>query len=413
MVMTIVPQLTTDNTLLLSLEGKLTYESRSSFLGAFSQPQYSEVRTIVINFAGVSFVDSVGLGLLLLVDKRLKDSKISLSFEVPEGPVMQLLRGVNIDKKVPISPVLANHTPNTDQKIATFSQTGQISPLAFESLEMQELLLPILETLKAKDCEIPPLNEVGQQVLAILADPEATANQLVILIQQDPALVGKIFKTASSAAFGTTRKIESLSQAITWLGLNTVAGLALALTFQSQVFNDRGYEREVRALWAHAIATAFYAKSLASLIGAPPDMAFLCGLLHSIGKLFIVHHINQTQNTDSHRLSWAAMQVLMNQSYIEIGGQLAESWNFPYPIKEAIDYHQHYSFHLATHPSKGAAITCLAKHLATNHLDSGLLSEEALRALPVTEALKIPQDVMEGIFDIKNVIQAQIDSLLL
>ena len=40
------------------------------------------------------------------------------------------------------------------------------------------------------------------------------------------------------------------------------------------------------------------------------------------------------------------------------------------------------------------------------------MSEEKLRALPVAAALKVPADVMDGIIEIKTVIQAQIDSLL-
>jgi len=103
----------------------------------------------------------------------------------------------------------------------------------------------------------------------------------------------------------------------------------------------------------------------------------------------------------------------MEQSYVEVGRQLGDAWNFPSVVKEAIILHQHYSYHLATHPSNGAALTCLAKHLATHHLDSLALSEATLRALPVTADLSIPPDGMDEILAIKSVIQAQIDSLLL
>ena len=220
------------------------------------------------------------------------------------------------------------------------------------------------------------------------------------------------FSKPNSAACGTSREIESLSQAVAWLGLNAVAGTAFALSVQSDVFNSRGYEREVKALWAHAIATGFYAKSLAGMIGKDQDSAFLCGLLHSIGKPFVVHTINQYQSASASRLPWSAILSLMDQGYIEVGRQLADEWKFPPAVKEAINLHQHHSYHLATDPSNGAAITCLARDLATNHLDCVAMPEDSLRALPIIAALNIPHNVMDGLLEIKSVIQTKIDSLL-
>ncbi|MDH5575072.1 MAG: hypothetical protein OEY80_06275 [Nitrospirota bacterium] len=107
------------------------------------------------------------------------------------------------------------------------------------------------------------------------------------------------------------------------------------------------------------------------------------------------------------------MDTLIEQSYFEAGRQLAEAWNFPSAVKEAINLHQHYSCHLASHPSNGAALTCLAKHLATYHLDSLAMSEATLRALPVTADLHIPPEGMDEILGAKSIIQPQIESLLI
>ena len=232
-------------------------------------------------------------------------------------------------------------------------------------------------------------------MLILTTDPQANADKLAILIQQDPILAAKIYTTANSAAWGTFRNVQSINQAIAWLGINAVAGTAFALSVQAGVFNTRGYEREVKSLWAHAIATGYYAKSLAGMIAENRDTAFLCGLLHSIGKPFIVHTVNQYCVKSVAHIPWSAMCMLMEQSYVEVGRQLADAWNFPSVVKEAITHHQHQSYHLAMDPSKGAPLTCLARHLATHHLDSPALSEETLRELPVAVALNLPNDVLE------------------
>lgn len=287
------------------------------------------------------------------------------------------------------------------------------SPSAVDFVDMEELLLPIIERLEKKDFNLPTLPQIANQVLALTTDPEANTNELITLIQQDPILTAKIFKTANSAGCGPHRQIESLQQAVTWLGLNSVAGMAFALSFQSSVFNDRGYKSEVKGLWAHAIATGFYAKVVAGMIGQNQDTAFLCGLLHGIGKPFVVHTVNEYYAASASPLPWAIILSIMDQSYVEVGRQLANEWNFPPPVKEAINLHQPHSYHLATSPTKGAPITCLARELASAHLNALPISVETLRALPVVRALSIPDDVLDGMLQTKKVIQAQIDSLLI
>jgi putative nucleotidyltransferase with HDIG domain len=267
--------------------------------------------------------------------------------------------------------------------------------------------------LESKDFTLPPLPKVASQLLLLTTDPDAQLSQLTSLIQQDPILTAKIFNTANSAGFGASRHIESVEQAVAWLGLNAVAGAAFALSFQSNVFNDRGYEHDVKALWAHAIATGLYAKALARIIEQNKETAFLCGLLHSIGKPFVIHTVNEYRGSSAPLLPWAVMAALMEQSYIEVGRQLANAWNFPDAIKEAINLHHVHSYHLATCPSKGALLTCLARHLATKHLDSVALSQEDLVALPVTSALKIPLHAIDDIVEMKDSIQNQIDSLVI
>ena len=408
---TISEQIAKDQVTLL-LSGRFEFPFHKAFNLAIEKAKDHKPKTVILDFSDVSFIDSSGLGMLMLANKILQEANITLRLHVPPGYVMEVFTLASTDKKIPISPIPAKQAPTTSPKPSIRATAPPPPPLVFEADEMQELLLPILHAIEQNTIDLPPLPKVASQVLALTADPNATANRLTTIIQQDPILTAKIFKTANSAGGGTNRSIESLPQAIAWLGLNSVASLTVALSLQSGVFNDRGYEREVRDLWAHAVATAFYAKALAGMIGKSPDTAFLCGILHNIGKLVVVHQVNQSQGTSSSPLRWSVISTLMRQSYIEIGRRLADAWKFPVPIKEAITLHQDYSYHLATDPSKAAALTCLAGHLATHHIDSVPMSEVTLLALPVAAALKVPKDVMGRISDMKTVIQGQIDSLL-
>ncbi len=401
----------TDDQITLLLSGRVEFPFRKTFHAAINQAQHANPKKVVLNFTDVSFINSAGLGLLMLAFNQLKEANIQLVLEVPPGYVRDVFELASLGNKIPISPIPAKPASAPPPK-PPVRPAPPPTPLVFELDEMQERLLPIIDAIEQQTYDLPPIPKVASQVLALIADPTATQDRLTTLIQQDPVLTAKIFKVANSAGCGASRPIESLSQAIVWLGLNSVANLTMALSLHSGVFNDRGYEREVQNIWAHAIATAFYAKTLAQMIGENPDTAFLCGLLHTIGKLAVVHQVNQPQETSEPPLRWSVIDTLMRQSYIGVGRRLAEAWQFPPSVQEAIQLHHDYSYHLAVHPSKGAVLTCLAHILAIHHVDSVAMSEDMLRNLPVTAVLNISKDVMDALLETKRVVQAQIDAML-
>lgn len=276
-----------------------------------------------------------------------------------------------------------------------------------------EILLAVLiEKLENRDYDLPPLPQVANQVLALTTDPQADTSTLTGLIEQDPILTAKIFQTSNSIVEGSTRQITSLHQAISWLGLNTVAGTAFTLSVKSGVFHVQGYEQEVNALWRHMVTSAFYAKSIAGLIGSSPDTAFLGGLLHAIGKPLIVHIVNRYQHDSTASLPWLALMTVIKESYVEVGRQLAIEWGFPDSVKETINFHQDHAYHLSTSPTKDPAITCLANHFASHGLNPESISEDTLRTLSVVQALHIQEDVMDALLETYSTIKGQVDCML-
>ena len=183
-------------------------------------------------------------------------------------------------------------------------------------------------------------------------------------------------------------------------------------SIQSGLFETQGYEAEVQQLWRHAWTTGFYAKSIADVTGNNQDMAFLFGLLHAIGKPFVVHTVNQYQKQNHFSLPWTAVLTIMKDSAKEVGRQLAEAWEFPTPVKEAITLYQDHAFHLGTSPTKAAPITNLAHHLATHFIDPEAISEDALKSVPVIQALHLPEDVMDIFLGLDDTICQQVEAML-
>lgn len=76
---------------MLSLSGRLDFHARQVFHHAMEKARFTQSNHIILNFSHVPFVDSAGLGLLMLAHKSLGEANSPLSLEVSEGYGLQVL----------------------------------------------------------------------------------------------------------------------------------------------------------------------------------------------------------------------------------------------------------------------------------------------------------------------------------
>ncbi len=278
---------------------------------------------------------------------------------------------------------------------------------------LEELRNAILQKLETGDLDIPLLPQVANQVLLVSGDPNADASKLSNLIQQDQALAAQILRIANSPAYLPRSPIVSLQQAIAWLGLNMLSGIAFSVSVQSGVFNVKGYEKEIKGLWRHALTTGLFGKEIARKIRHNVENAFLCGLLHAIGKPVVLHTVLHLSKDSQTKPSWAVIEQLMNECYVQVGKKLAESWKLPDPVHETILLHQDHTYAQATSPTKGAIITCMSTHMASFHLDPSSIEEEAIRALPVVQDLNFYPEDMDALLELQDNIRASVECMIL
>ncbi len=266
--------------------------------------------------------------------------------------------------------------------------------------------------LEQETVDLPLLPVVANQVLQLSGDPNADVNKLSSLIQQDQALAGQILRIANSPAYLPRSPIVSLQQAIAWLGMNMLAGLAFSVSVQNGVFATKGYEKEIRSLWSHALATGLYGKEIARRLRHNVENAFLCGLLHSIGKPVLLHLLLTSQLKEEGPPFWDVLEPLLQEFHITAGMKLAEAWKLPDPVQEAIRLYPDHTYSQATSPTKGAIITCLADHLATFCLGLSSFEEENLRALQVIQDLNFYPDDMDALLELRENIQESVKAFL-
>jgi diguanylate cyclase (GGDEF)-like protein/putative nucleotidyltransferase with HDIG domain len=194
---------------------------------------------------------------------------------------------------------------------------------------------------------LPSLPEVAARVVEIARDPDPDLDRLIDAIRKDPAIAGRVLKTANSALLGMRTRASSIEQAVPRLGTTMVRtlvlGFCLAEYQNKSNLNLRPYYQDI---WRQSLTQAAVAESLAERQGTQVDSAnwFLAGLLQDIGRLALLHSCreeyvaNVLENKDerSHR---EREQEWLGFSHVEVSVGLCRRWNLDPEIIEAIGVH--------------------------------------------------------------------------
>lgn len=142
----------------------------------------------------------------------------------------------------------------------------------------------LIERIQKGAIELPLLPQVASRILAMVYDPNAEAAKLAALIHQDQALAAHVIRIANSPAYMTRNPVVSLQHAVSMLGMNLMSELAFSASIKGSAFKVPGWDDEVKRLWQYSLASGAYAKEIARTRRFNVESAYLCGLLHGIGK---------------------------------------------------------------------------------------------------------------------------------
>ncbi len=204
--------------------------------------------------------------------------------------------------------------------------------------------LKYVEKIRSED-SLLSMPQSLSQILTMINNDEFSMEDLAQVIMQDPGLTGKVLKMANSAFYRQQARISTVNQALMMLGVMQVKCLALSTSvFQADLFENR-FNIDIKEMFGHFISVALGCRKLAEAVQFEnTEEAFVCGLLHDIGMVFFMHHypedyarvLEQYKNYPS--LMQAEKEIL-GIDHAEIGQIMAEKWNFPASLCEAIGRH--------------------------------------------------------------------------
>ncbi|EYC51516.1 histidine kinase [Hylemonella gracilis str. Niagara R] len=189
--------------------------------------------------------------------------------------------------------------------------------------------------------KLPVMPEVAHALIRSLQDRDISAAQVGALVAQDPVLTAKVLRAANGVAMGLQREVESLTSAISLLGLTQVRLLALAACMNVSFPVAPGLNRA--HFWRNCMACAGYAQWLAeqALAAQPglrehldPQQAWLAGMMLRLGELLIVQsqpqalaQIERLPNVPGSR--WASERQALGFTEVDVTAELAQRWRFP------------------------------------------------------------------------------------
>jgi HD-like signal output (HDOD) protein len=163
------------------------------------------------------------------------------------------------------------------------------------------------------------------------------------------------------------------------------------------VFRVPGFEKEVRALWHHALVSGLYGKEVARIKRKSVEGQFLCGLLHGIGKPVVLQILNELKSYLKQPIDAAQTCELVDAYHSAIGSRLAELWTLPEQVRTAIAYYRRYEE--APNHHESTQTTYLVDKMAAWLLDPTPEQKEIIVNDPVLQTLNLYSDDVELLFN--------------
>jgi HD-like signal output (HDOD) protein len=197
---------------------------------------------------------------------------------------------------------------------------------------------------------LPCFPDVVLRVRKALDNPDTRVAQTVKLVGAEPRLAARLLQTANSVVFNPTGKqVTELRTAITRLGNRLVQSSAMAFAVQQLRMAPilRSIGKPLKGVWEESIAVASICQVIARRTTVNPEEAFLTGLLHGIGRLYIM--VRAATHTEKLRFESSLLEMI-DSWHPAIGKAVLENWGFPETMAEAVGNQHDYDYGIKSHP---------------------------------------------------------------
>lgn len=190
------------------------------------------------------------------------------------------------------------------------------------------------------DIKVPSFPDIVMRIKKTLEDENCSADKIARVASTDPALAARILSIANSALMQRGgRNVQDLRTAIGRLGHEMVRNTAMCVAVE-QIFLGAqlgAHKKQLKKIFRESTYVAALSYALArKLTKINPDEAMMAGLLHNVGKLFIVMRASEHEEFFEED---GVFDAVMTEWHPQIGRAIIDNWGFSQEMAAAAGDH--------------------------------------------------------------------------
>lgn len=193
--------------------------------------------------------------------------------------------------------------------------------------------------------KLPPQPATLMAILREKSKPEPSMQNISTIVSRDVGMSGAVLKTINSPFYGMRREIDSISQAISLLGMSNIINLVTALSLKSALM-AKGSAAQMEKYWETSTNVALVSVMISKRLSiATPDEVYTVGLFHDCGMPLLAQKFSDYFDSlqEFARGNSCAITEFEEQRYTTshavIGYYLCKSWGVSDSIREVVLTH--------------------------------------------------------------------------
>ena len=199
-----------------------------------------------------------------------------------------------------------------------------------------------IDTLLDEVISLPSLPGTVAHIMRLVSDPRCSLSTVAQAISADPPLAIKTLRLVNAAYYGLRQKVTTVEHGVVLLGIKVIKNLA----FTATVFDIM--KGSVETFFRHSVTCGVAMRALIEAGGGgleSPEEAFVCGLLHDIGKVILDEFLPK-ESAEALQLSkerrvpaYEAERATIGIDHALLGARLAQRWKLAEPLVNAVAGH--------------------------------------------------------------------------
>lgn len=194
--------------------------------------------------------------------------------------------------------------------------------------------------------KLPPMKSTVLRLMELLRDPDVMTAMLAETVRYDPILATRVLRLANSALYSLRKPVTTIQKALDAIGTRSLYDLVMLDAMADGFGNEIRNSVLIKTIWEHSVAVGLLSRELMRMLKLQGgEEAFVCGLLHDIGKILMLRADVERfeslleQKEEAAMLEWE--NLIYGFDHTEVGAYVANKWRLPEAVCSVIMYHHH------------------------------------------------------------------------